>query len=176
MTTLESAAEAIARPAVGFTRAQTLAVRLWAPLMFMGLILSAAAFVLGVINGLVAADYFAFSVAEREAAASGTGIVEKRIFIESVGAWLPELQFPRPRPGPHEHSSTLHHHPWQSPGVRRHGAAVPRRHRNTARPPDHRPALPPLHIGGSHRIGCGPRSGCSSGLDCLRILGPLHRR
>ena len=93
MTTLESAAEAIARPAVGFTRAQTLAVRLWAPLMFMGLILSAAAFVLGVINGLVAADYFAFSLAEREAAASGTDIVEKRIFIESVGAWLPELNF-----------------------------------------------------------------------------------
>ena len=46
MTTLESAAEAIARPAVGFTRSQTLAVRLWAPLMFMGLILSAAAFIL----------------------------------------------------------------------------------------------------------------------------------
>ena len=93
MTTLESAAEAIARPAVGFTRTQTLAVRLWAPLLFMGLILTAAAFILGIINGLVAADYFAFSVAEREAASPGSDIVGKKVFIESVGAWLPELMF-----------------------------------------------------------------------------------
>lgn len=93
MTTLESAAEAIARPAVGFTRSQTLAVRLWAPLLFMGLILTAASFVLGIINGMVAADYFAFSPAEREAAPSGSEIVEKKVFIESVGAWLPELLF-----------------------------------------------------------------------------------
>ena len=93
MTTLESAAEAIARPAVGFTRTQTLAVRLWAPLLFSGLILTAAAFILGLINGLVATDYFAFSLVDREAAVSGTEIVEKRVFIESVGAWLPELMF-----------------------------------------------------------------------------------
>lgn len=93
MTTLESAAEAIARPAVGFTRAQTLAVRFWAPLLFMGLIITASAFILGVINGMVASDYFAFSLTEREAAESGSNIVEKRVFIESVGAWLPELMF-----------------------------------------------------------------------------------
>ena len=93
MTTLESAAEAIARPAVGFTRAQTLAVRFWAPLLFMGLIITASAFILGVINGMVALDYFAFSLTEREAAESGSNIVEKRVFIESVGAWLPELMF-----------------------------------------------------------------------------------
>ena len=175
MTTLESAAEAIARPAVGFTRSQTLAVRLWAPLMFMGLILSAAAFVLGVINGLVAADYFAFSLVEREAAYSGTDIVEKRIFMESVGAWLPELNFLGIGLVLAERSPALHHHPRQSSGLRCHGSAVPRRHRHSARPPDHRPTLPPLHIGRPLRIGCGPRSGCLSGLDCLRLLGPLHR-
>lgn len=93
MTTLESAAEAIARPAVGFTRAQTLAVRFWAPLLFMGLIITAAAFILGIINGMVASDYFAFPLPEREAAASGSEIVDKKVFIESVGAWLPELMF-----------------------------------------------------------------------------------
>ena len=93
MTTLESAAEAIARPAVGFTRAQTLSVRFWAPLLFMGLIITASAFVLGIINGMVASDYFAFPLTEREAADSGSEIVEKRVFIESVGAWLPELMF-----------------------------------------------------------------------------------
>ena len=89
MTTLESAAEAIARPAVGFTRAQTLAVRFWAPLLFMGLIITASAFVLGIINGMVASDYFAFPLSEREAAASGSEIVEKRVFIESVGGLAP---------------------------------------------------------------------------------------
>ena len=93
MSTLESAAEAIARPAVGFTRAQTLAVRLWAPFMFMGLIITAMAFILGVINGMVAADYFAVPVAEREAAVQGSEIVERKVFIESMRAWLPELQF-----------------------------------------------------------------------------------
>lgn len=93
MTTLESAAEAIARPAVGFTRAQTLAVRFWAPLLFMGLIITASAFILGVVNGMVASDYFAVPLAEREAATSGSDIVEKKVFIESVGAWLPELMF-----------------------------------------------------------------------------------
>ena len=176
MTTLESAAEAIARPAVGFTRAQTLAVRLWAPLMFMGLILSAAAFVLGVINGLVAADYFAFSAAEREAAASGTDIVEKRIFIESVGAWLPELQFLGIGL---VLASILQLFTIILGSLRVSGATVQQSLGVTVilpGPPHHRPTLPPLHIGWSNHFGSGPRFGCRSGLDCLRLLGPLHRR
>ena len=84
MTILESAADAIARPAVGFTRPQALAMRLWAPFMIMGFIIVVSSFVIGIINGMVAADYFEFSRVEREAAVAGSDIVEKKVFIESV--------------------------------------------------------------------------------------------
>ena len=106
MTTLESAAEAIARPAVGFTRAQTLAVRFWAPLLFMGLIITASAFILGIINGMVASDYFAFSLSEREAACLRLrNRPDRKVFIESVGAWLPELMFLGLGPDRRQHSA-----------------------------------------------------------------------
>lgn len=93
MTILESAADAIARPAVGFTRSQALAMRLWAPFMIMGFIIVVSSFVIGIINGMVAADYFEFSRVEREAAVAGSDLVEKKVFIESVSAWLPEFRF-----------------------------------------------------------------------------------
>ncbi len=93
MATFESAADAIARPAVGFTRMQTLASRMWAPFIIMGFIIVVMAFVIGIINAQVTGDYFAFSKAEREAAGAGSDIVDKKVFVEATLAWLPQFKF-----------------------------------------------------------------------------------
>ena len=93
MTTYESAADAITRPAVGFTRMQTIASGLWASLLVMGIIIMIAALVIGIVNGQVTGDYFTFSKGEREAAGEGSDIAGKKVFIESTLAWLPQLKF-----------------------------------------------------------------------------------
>ncbi len=93
MATYESAADAIAQPAVGMTQMQNAATRMWVPFMILGFILVVAAFVIGIIVAQVTADYFTFSKDVREAAGAGTDIVDKKVFIESTTAWLPEFKF-----------------------------------------------------------------------------------
>ncbi len=70
-----------------------MASKMWLPMLAMGLMIVVGAFVFGIINSSIAADYFANSKEVREAAVKGSDIATDRAFIESTKIWLPTLKF-----------------------------------------------------------------------------------
>ncbi|MCH7605578.1 MAG: hypothetical protein IH962_00355 [Chloroflexi bacterium] len=78
---------------VRVTGMQAMAGKMWVPFIAMGFMVVVAAFVYGLVNASVNADYFQFSKEAREAAAGGTTLAIQKAFIESTKAWLPSLKF-----------------------------------------------------------------------------------
>ena len=59
---------------VNVTGMQSMANKVWLPMLAMGLMVVVGAFIFGIINSSIAADYFANSKEVREAAATGSDI------------------------------------------------------------------------------------------------------
>ncbi len=78
---------------VRVTGMQSMASKMWIPFIGMGFMFVVAALVIGVIVSVTAADWFSFSKATREAAATGSPLALEKAFIESTVAWLPAFKF-----------------------------------------------------------------------------------
>ena len=65
---------------------QALARKMWAPLIAMGFMIGMAAFIYGLMNSSISADYFQFSKESREAAVAGSDLAIQKAFIESTKA------------------------------------------------------------------------------------------
>ena len=78
---------------VKVTGMQSMASRMWAPFLIMGFMIVAAAFIIGIVNSSIAADYFAFSKTTREAADTGSALARQIAMIESTKIWMPALKF-----------------------------------------------------------------------------------
>ena len=70
-----------------------MASKMWLPLLAMGLMVVVGAFIFGIVNSSIAADYFANTKEAREAAVKGSDIATDKAFIESTKIWLPTLKF-----------------------------------------------------------------------------------
>ena len=66
---------------------------MWIPFLAMGFMIVVAAFVVGLANSGIAADYFTASKAAREAAVRGSDLATDRAFIKSTKVWLPAFKF-----------------------------------------------------------------------------------
>ncbi len=78
---------------VQVTGMQAMASKMWAPFIAMGFMIVMAAFIYGLVNSSISADYFQFSKETREAAAAGSSLATQKAFIESTKAWLPSFKF-----------------------------------------------------------------------------------
>lgn len=78
---------------VNVTGMQSMASKMWLPMLAMGLMVVVGAFIFGIINSSIAADYFANTKEVREAAVTGSDIATDKAFIESTKIWLPTLKF-----------------------------------------------------------------------------------
>jgi hypothetical protein len=67
---------------VEMTGMQRMAFKMWAPWIFMGLMIVGISFIVGLVVSSTAADYYANSKEVREAAVAGSDIVRDRSFIE----------------------------------------------------------------------------------------------
>ena len=72
---------------------QRMASKMYLPWALMGLMIMAAAFILGLVLQAKEAVYFAADKATRDAAASGTNLNDIRSFVETTKAWLPAFKF-----------------------------------------------------------------------------------
>ena len=72
---------------------QAIASKMWIPFIAMGFMVIVAAFIIGLVVSGVASDYFGVSKGVREAAETGSGLAERKAFIESTKAWLPSFKF-----------------------------------------------------------------------------------
>ena len=77
----------------GMTGIQKMARMMWAPMLLMGFMMVAIAFIIGLVNSGTTADYFAADKATREAAAAGSALVDNRETLEGIKAWLPGFKF-----------------------------------------------------------------------------------
>ena len=75
---------------VKVTGMQGMASKMWVPFLGMGFMIVVAAFIVGLVNSGVAADYFTASKLTREAAGVGTTLATQKAFIESTKIWLHE--------------------------------------------------------------------------------------
>ena len=66
----------------GMTGMQKMARVMWGPMLLMGFMMVAIAFIIGIVNSGTAADYFAADKATREAATAGSSLVDNRVTIE----------------------------------------------------------------------------------------------
>jgi len=55
-----------------------MASKMWAPFIAMGFMIVMAAFVYGLVNSSISADYFQFSKGTREAAVTGSDLTTKK--------------------------------------------------------------------------------------------------
>ncbi|MBQ12460.1 MAG: hypothetical protein CMJ45_13040 [Planctomyces sp.] len=78
---------------VQVTGMQAMASKMWAPFIAMGFMIVMAAFIYGLVNSSISADYFGFSKETREAAVAGSDLATQKAFIESTKAWLPSFKF-----------------------------------------------------------------------------------
>ena len=78
---------------VKVTGMQSMASKMWAPFLAMGFIIVVTTFIIGIVNSSIAADYFIFSKATREAAGTGTTLATQQAFVESTKIWMPALKF-----------------------------------------------------------------------------------
>ena len=77
---------------VEVTGMQAMASKMWIPFIGMGFMIVVVAFIIGIVNSSVAAEYFESSKVVREAAVADSDLATKRAFIESVKAWLPPFK------------------------------------------------------------------------------------
>ncbi len=78
---------------VKVTGNEAMASSMWIPFLAMGFMIVVAAFVVGLANSGIAADYFTASKEAREAAVRGSDLATDRAFIESTKVWLPAFKF-----------------------------------------------------------------------------------
>lgn len=78
---------------VQVTGMQSMASKMWIPFIGMGFMIVLAALVIGIVTSASAADWFSFSKATREAAATGSPLALEKAFVESTKAWLPAFKF-----------------------------------------------------------------------------------
>jgi hypothetical protein len=78
---------------VQVTGMQAMASKMWAPFIAMGFMIVVAAFIYGLVNSSISADYFQFSKESREAAVAGSDLATQKAFMESTKAWLPSFKF-----------------------------------------------------------------------------------
>ena len=78
---------------VTVTGMQSMASKMWLPLIAMGFMIVVASFIVGLVNSSVAADYYAFDKVTREAAVRGSDLATDKAFIESTKVWLPTVKF-----------------------------------------------------------------------------------
>ena len=78
---------------VKVTGNEAMASSMWIPFLAMGFMIVVAAFVVGLANSGIAADYFTASKAAREAAVRGSDLATDRAFIKSTKVWLPAFKF-----------------------------------------------------------------------------------
>jgi len=74
---------------VQVTRTQAMTSKMWALFIAMGFMIVMAAFVYGLVNSSISADYFQFSEQTREAAVAGFDLAIQKAFIECTKAWMP---------------------------------------------------------------------------------------
>lgn len=80
-------------PRIAMTGMQSMASKMWVPFVVMGVMAVLASLALGAVNAGFTSDYFAFPKEAREAAAAGSNIVDKKVFIETTNTWLPSFFF-----------------------------------------------------------------------------------
>lgn len=80
-------------PRIAMTGMQSTASKMWMPFVAMGVMAVLASLALGAVNASFTSDYFAFPKEVREAAAAGSSIVDKKVFIETTNTWLPSFFF-----------------------------------------------------------------------------------
>ena len=78
---------------VEVTGMQTMASKMWVPLLGMGFMIVAIAFIVGLVTSSVAGDYFTASKLTREAAVTGSTLATQQAFLESTKIWLPAFKF-----------------------------------------------------------------------------------
>ena len=67
---------------------QAMATKMWAPFIATGFMIVMAAFVYGLVNSSISAEYFQFSKETREAAVARSDLATQKAFIESTKAWV----------------------------------------------------------------------------------------
>ncbi len=77
----------------GMTGMQKMARKMWGPMLLIGFMIVVVAFVVGIVNSYTTADYFSADKATREAAVAGSTLVDARVSIEGIQAWLPGFKF-----------------------------------------------------------------------------------
>ena len=75
------------------TGMQSMASKMWAPWLIMGLMIVAVALIVDLFTSSTVVDYFSHTKVDREAAVRGTDLARDRAAIETVNAWLPGFKF-----------------------------------------------------------------------------------
>jgi hypothetical protein len=78
---------------VKVTGMQAMAGKMWVPIIAMGFMIVAAAFIFGLVNASITSDYFDASKEAREAAVTGSDLATDRAFSEATKVWLPAFKF-----------------------------------------------------------------------------------
>jgi hypothetical protein len=78
---------------VAMTGMQSMANKMWAPWVVMGLMIVVISFIVGIVLAGIEASYFENSKEAREAAARGSSIALEQARIQSIMAWLPGFKF-----------------------------------------------------------------------------------
>ena len=71
---------------VQVTGTQAMTSKMWGPFIELGCMIVMAAFVYGLVNSSISADYFQFSKETREAAVARSDLATQKAFIESTKA------------------------------------------------------------------------------------------
>ena len=66
---------------------------MWLPMIVMGAMIVAISFIIGAVSADWVADWFAADKATREGAASGSTLVDLKVKVETVSAFLPGFKF-----------------------------------------------------------------------------------
>jgi hypothetical protein len=78
---------------ISMTGMQKMAVKMWAPMLAMGLMIVLIALLVGIWNSGTVAAYFTGSKLDRETAAVGSAFVHNKVLLESTSTWLPGFKF-----------------------------------------------------------------------------------
>ena len=78
---------------VEMTPMQSMANKMWAPWIIMGLMIVVISFIVGIVLSGIEATYFENSKETREAATRGTAIALEQARIQSLMAWVPGFKF-----------------------------------------------------------------------------------
>lgn len=78
---------------VEMTPMQSMANKMWAPWIIMGLMIVVISFIVGIVLSGIEASYFENSKETREAATRGTAIALEQARIQSLMAWVPGFKF-----------------------------------------------------------------------------------